>query len=655
MTNAGVSGETDLQLKEQLRLAGVAKILVLGATWIEQQIREHKNLRMMVPRVYGLGDLSQILDERAYGQATAVLESMRDDLAKVVVTDSYRKAAKALNEHRFVLIIGEPAAGKTTIASMLAMASADKWGASVVKVDDPKSVVDHWNPKEKSQLFWIDDAFGVTQFESALVAGWNHRLPQMRTILSQGSSIIMTSRDYIYKSARRELKEGTFPLFRESQTIVDVQDLTMEERTQILYNHLKLGRQPQAFRSAIKEYLPHVAQHRRFIPEIARRLSEPLFTTQLSLSGRGLDEFVERRKSLLIEICEGLDSDCKAALALVYMRKSKLLSPIDLTSEEDQAIRRLNSTLGACTAALEALNGSLIVHLTNEGEAYWSFKHPTIGDAYASILRHSPELLGIYLQGVDADKLVGQVTCGDMQIEGAVVLPKSLFGLVIERLHSYEASPAYKTKHLSSWYADRSIKYFLAKRCSKEFLEMYLPTNPKLLESIASPIARLEYSADIDLAVRLFELKLLPEELRQSLAEVVSEYAWQGHDPWALIDPRLGAMLNGKEKSRLEHAVRTKLLPRIAEVRLTLQKDYLEGEDAEWHMGRFNQYLSALEDQYFHSRRIGNIVKRERLRTREWIEHRRVQASGAPMPEISTVEERPLPASTRNVFDDVDE
>lgn len=83
MTNAGVSGETDLNLKEQLRLAGVSQTRVLGATWIEQQIRDHKNLRMMVPRVYGLGDLSQILDERAYDQATAVLESMRDGLARV--------------------------------------------------------------------------------------------------------------------------------------------------------------------------------------------------------------------------------------------------------------------------------------------------------------------------------------------------------------------------------------------------------------------------------------------------------------------------------------------------------------------------------------------------------------------------------------------
>ena len=74
------------------------------STWISQQIREKKRLRMLVPRVYGLGDLSQILDERAYAQARAILESMRDDLAKVVVTDAYRRPPTALDKHGFVLL-----------------------------------------------------------------------------------------------------------------------------------------------------------------------------------------------------------------------------------------------------------------------------------------------------------------------------------------------------------------------------------------------------------------------------------------------------------------------------------------------------------------------------------------------------------------------
>ena len=80
MTNAGVSGKTEEKIRKRLENVGVKHTLVLGSTWIEQQITESKRLRMMVPRIYGLGDLSQILDERAYVQASAVLESMREDL-----------------------------------------------------------------------------------------------------------------------------------------------------------------------------------------------------------------------------------------------------------------------------------------------------------------------------------------------------------------------------------------------------------------------------------------------------------------------------------------------------------------------------------------------------------------------------------------------
>ena len=52
---------------------------------------------MLVPMVYGLGDLSRILDECAYAQALALLASLRDDLSKIVVTSSYKRAAAALD------------------------------------------------------------------------------------------------------------------------------------------------------------------------------------------------------------------------------------------------------------------------------------------------------------------------------------------------------------------------------------------------------------------------------------------------------------------------------------------------------------------------------------------------------------------------------
>ncbi len=271
---------------------------------------------MLVPRVYGLGDLSQILDERAYAQARAVLESLREDLAKVVITDAYRRAATALDEHGFVLVIGEPAAGKTTVASLLAMAAVDKWGASLLKLDDPSKVVDHWNPDEPSQFFWVDDAFGVTQYEDFLAHGWNHAFVQVKAMLRESAKIVMTSPDYIYSRAGDDLKGGAFPLLAESQVVIDVQDLTEDEKRQILYNHLKLGRQPRSFLVSVKPHLDEVAAHPRFIPETARRLAEPLFTTGLRLDSHGLADFVDKQEQFLQDVILGLDRHSRAAPSL---------------------------------------------------------------------------------------------------------------------------------------------------------------------------------------------------------------------------------------------------------------------------------------------------------------------------------------------------
>jgi len=399
MTNAGLSGTHGEDLEAAFRKAGVQHVVILGSTWIEQQIRDKTQLRMLVPRVYGLGDLSKILDDRAYKQARVILESMRDDLAKVVVTASYQKAATALDKHGFVLLVGEPAAGKTTIASMLAMAAVDKWGALMLKLDDPGKVADRWDPDEPSQFFWVDDAFGVQQYEDFLVNGWNHVLPQIKTMLRKGAKIVMTSRDYIYNSARKDLKESAFPLLKESQVVIDVHDLSLEEKQQILYNHMKLGRQRHDFRSAVKPHLEAVAAHERFVPETARRLGDPIFTQGLYIGRYSLEQFVEKREQLLREVLQGLDRHNKAALALIYMRNDSLESPITLEASEHEALQRLGSDLGNCINALEALNGSLVLHSQASGTAVWRFKHPTIGDAYASILVENPELLGVYIQG----------------------------------------------------------------------------------------------------------------------------------------------------------------------------------------------------------------------------------------------------------------
>jgi hypothetical protein len=658
MTNAGLSGSAAEEIETLFTNAGVKQFLVFGSTWICQQISENKRLRMMVPRVYGLGDLSQILDERAYTQAKALLSSLREDLAKVVLTNAYRRAAEALDQHGFVLLIGEPAAGKTTIASMLSMGALDQWGASTLKLDTAEKVVDRWNPDEPSQFFWIDDAFGVTQYESFLVHGWNHALPMIRTMLRKSAKIVMTSRDYIYKRARNDLKEGAFPLLRESQVVIDVHDLTAEEKQQILYNHIKLGKQDQQFRAEIKPHLPAIAANSRFVPETARRLADPLFTAELELNRYDLNDFVEKQEHFLQEVLRGLDEHSKAALALIYMRNDSLESPVTLEPSEREAIERLGSNLGGCLAALESLSGSLVQHTHSEQTAMWRFKHPTVGDAYAGILLESPELLGIYVHGSPIDKLLGQVTCGDVGLERAVVLSKGLFPLVLTRLSEVSAAKQYKSPFLARWIGQGRVDSFLASRCSRDFLLAYIEKHPDVLKRVSEPGLFLNSVAEVDLAIRLHELKLLPEEQRKHFVDTVIAFAIGGEDLYAIESLRIQSVFSPPELSAFRNRIRTELLPSLANVRETWQRNRNSDQRPDEHIDPLLDSFSALKKEFADDAATVSKIDQQIQLAREWSEKLLADEPENERPARSFGEVDTLdapPPQTRGIFDDVDE
>lgn len=653
LTNAGLSGPGAAEIKGRLQDVGVKKAVLFGATWIVQQIQEHKRLRMLVPRLYGLGDLGQILDERAYAQARAVLESMREDLSKVVVTDAYRRAIDAVSTHGFVLLIGEPAAGKTTIASLLALAALDQWHASTLKLDDPEKLATHWNPEEPSQFFWLDDAFGVMQYEDFLVHRWNHALPQVRAMLRRGAKVVMTSRDYIYNRARRDLKESAFPMMSESQVVVDVRDLQPEEKAQILYNHIKLGKQPLAFRRQIKPLLQGVAGHSRFIPETARRLGDPLFTRRLYLGESSLALFVEKREQLLGEVLQGLDNDSRAALALIYMRSGRLGSPVDLETFELAALARLGSSLGGCLLALNSLRGSLVVF--NQTEHNWQFKHPTIGDAYASTLADSPENVGILIQGSAPERLIEQVTCGDVGIEKAVIVPTSLFPQIIAKLSTLVASKRYKSRFLAEFGAERDVYGFLSRRCSKEFLSIYVRENPAILDDIAAPGLYLSAVPEVRLARRLFELGILPEPVRRAFAAAVSSYALEGEDGEVLHDERLRVLFTTEELEALDRGLHERLLPRLGDVRRNLQINHPSGQSAEEYMQPFVQILDALKGRFGDDPEALELVESELERVSEWVSENEEQEDDVEPRTLDPISTAMEPQHQRSIFDDVDE
>lgn len=654
MTNSGVSGPMAEKIQTALKEVGVKYVLIYGSTWINSQIKENAHLRRLVPRVYGLGDLSEILDDRAYEQGAALLEYLKDELSKVVITSSFKNAADAIEKHGFVLLIGEPAAGKTTIASLLAVGSLDQWKAPTMKLETAEQVVHHWNPENPQQFFWIDDAFGVTQHESTLTSRWNQAMPKIVTMLSQGAKIVMTSRDYIFSEAKKELKKGAFPLLHESQVVIDVHKLTLQEKRQILYNHLKMGKQTAAFKTEIKQHLEFVAKHERFIPEMARRLADPFFTKNLHLSEYYLENFIVKQESFLLELISELDQNHQAALALIYMNGDKLQSPVNLNEIEEGAIQRLGSSLSGCINALEGMKGNMVQFLTIEDESIWKFKHPTIGDAFAEYIVESPDKIEIFLHGSSTDKLLDQITCGDMGVRNAIIVPGQMYELILEKLKRYKKTKRYKVEFLSIWGAKRKLFSFLARRCSEKFLTMYIEENPKILEEVTKPSQYLDNSPEVALAIALHEKDLLPEENRLAFISKVSEYTVSGQSLYAVSYDELRAMFSEEEYTALRDRIKAELIPRISELKETWKSTYTKDEDARYHMSSLKENLEAIENEFSDETSILEDIENELTEIEEWIEENKGEDEVYETENLSGDNEE-LEEIERSIFDDVDE
>lgn len=589
MTNARVTGTSEQAIRQAVAAQGVAHPLVLGGAWVNQTIAFNRRLRMFVPRVYGLGDLSQILDERAYDQARALLNYLQEDLSTFVVTDAYRRAARAIEEHGFCLLLGEPAVGKSVIAATLAMTALDQWGSLTIRADSPADIVGHWNPHEPNQVFWIDDAFGTLRHEREKTEGWAARLPKVMAAVKGGAKVVLTSRDYIYRDARLLLKEYVYPRLREQQVVIDVADLTQPERQQILYNHIRLGDQPKDVRAELKPHLEGVADQSPFRPEVARRLGSQAFTKILPISSDSVREFMARPNKFLQDVYEGLEPDLVGALTLVY-QAGELPVPLELmTPERQELLALVGSSPNGVGRALSVLEGTYLRRAPKPGSSddqqYWSFRHPTLREGFATLIAGNPNLLKVLIQGLDDEGILTQVDCGSGVTQGTlVVIPPPLFDLVARRVAQ---SRVWVTWNRSWVLEDRWIG-FLAFRCSPAFLKVYLDIDASLIDRCLRIGSYLSGNPELTVLARLREIGLLPEPKRLRALATIGDLAIQTPDADWLRMGVMNLLFTDQELAAILARVRLELIPNLEDTLIDWSSNE-QGDSAE-------QYYEPLEE-----------------------------------------------------------
>lgn len=655
-TNCSVSAETAAIMEEEIRRAGAKFAKIYGAEWINQSISLKPSLRRMVPRIYGLGDLSQIITHQAYRQAKGVLDSIAPDLACFVPTDAYRRCAHALKDHGFVMLIGEPASGKTMIANLLALSAADEWGLQTLILSSPDDLDRQWNPDDPGQFFWVDDAFGSNHCDFNRVHEWNQRLPKLQAAIHKGARAIFTSRSYIFRAAQNRLNTNKFELFNDTRVTIEVEKLSEPEKAMILYNHLKLGKQTKIFRGKVKNFLPAAVSVPKFLPEIARRFANPQFTKKLELCEKGIIDFFSNPVGVMIDIIRGLAPAERAALALVFANGGKLPIPLrDGSPETASIVTSMQSNLGDVKAALATLDDSLLRASKPQKGQCWEFRHPTIRDAFATDVSSNPELVEIYLSGVTKEKLIEEISCGDMGIEGVkLIVPHIMFNKVLNIIAPSDRINAMNKPVLS----------FLATRCSPEFLELFFNN-----DAAKTHLLSLMYSANrFDNILRILGILnikgLLGDELRKKVLDKLSCLAETNHSDCFVDADFVGILLSQDEN--------TNRLAAQKDVFYSSMYDTIQEIEDSWHVGediddafydithllnRFREENDSLygesgydEDELQKSEKFHQEIEAKKNKLKQ------KQSDAVDYDELETEEAPKVNLSKgRSIFDDVDE
>ena len=250
----------------------------------------------------------------------------------------------------------------------------------------PRDFEQGWNPDDPGRFFWIDDAFGANVLRDDYVQDWTSAFRKVQAAMAKGNKFLLTSRKHIYGAARRKLGQRNLQVFIDNSAIVDVGELSPEERGQILYNHVNYGGQSQSWKTAVRPHLDAVARVPSFLPGIAERLGDPAFTKSLALREPSLVRFMKEPREHLIDTINALELSFQGVLILVYVHQGLFDDSAPDAAATEAVITLTGISLPQILDSLADLKGSFL-RRPAPGERVWTFAHPTIADALTEILR----------------------------------------------------------------------------------------------------------------------------------------------------------------------------------------------------------------------------------------------------------------------------
>ena len=346
------------------------------------------------------GILEDLLNGDIFVDCEALLSDV-DDLQKLFVrTSAFDKALKVLESNQPLCIIGDPGVGKSITSKMLVL----HYAAQGYRVRYTTDVTDLKSLKKSlrddaatPEVILLDDCFGQAYFEmktsqsSELVALIKY------VKLHPNKVLILNSRVTIFQEARERQQELVRCMERKEFRVhvLDMNNLSGEEKAKILYNHLAFSGISDAYFENIRvdRRYHNIISHRNYNPRIIEFVCNP--NRYSKIPDTQFYEYIMKQLDNPQEIWaneydDRLQPADRILLQTIYSMTTTTVNAVLVRrcfERRIAGIPTIDKTLDQYTRSLNRLNEGFIKIIDNRGSQELSMQNPSVNDFLDSRLR----------------------------------------------------------------------------------------------------------------------------------------------------------------------------------------------------------------------------------------------------------------------------
>ncbi|MFD9040499.1 nSTAND3 domain-containing NTPase [Streptomyces bottropensis] len=368
---------------------------ILGIDEITATLRDHPDIIRKHIRLW-LNDatiLDAAISKNILTRSMHLADDVKDTLRTYVPSRNLRHAMQFVDKNHVVLLSGPPGVGKTTLAQVICAHYAGK-GFELVEVsENVEDIYKVWDEKSP-QLFIYDDFLGQSSLDDKLYKNEDGRLLSVmrRVRRDPNKRLVCTTRGYILEQARQRYerldRENLDPL----TFLVDLTTFTIEEKAQILYNHVHWSDWPTSIKqdfSHPETYRP-IIRHKNFNPRALSNLFslpyDPDRGTPKSQAVDALDDPMGLWRHIFDH---QLSENERKILVLLFSMGSES----SIASLEQAFLECKSGSVSNFRSSMKVLEGTFIKAAAAPNRGHVEFANPSVNDFMLAKIANEGDLV----------------------------------------------------------------------------------------------------------------------------------------------------------------------------------------------------------------------------------------------------------------------